>query len=410
MQNLPPIFNAFQKAALHAQTSKNENLTGANVLIALFSERESFATHFLTEQDLSRIDVVNYVYRGITKVPEFDNKVDTIYDSRNNNYEEDNNDNREDHLSDMDPEPEIPEQTTGIRFTINEEILLDPLNKNDESKLSLRQISGMLPRVRKAAERLLFTFEGGSAPNAFPEIASDARSYFEIVNSPIEEINFGELWVVGVHLKHAAEAASREISNRLRPELEDFQASALNDLVAIHGPFILLSEEGQNLMILSERYNKTPEYMNEYKSLGKQLSESIQINEGLFSNITRERILKANQMLQKNNIDSKEIVTSETTNRNIISIVARIASFAVTSAFGGIIGAVITGSDLGGFSIEFGISNINQISTLIQSSVSFLLQNESTLRALASCCSDSLGWLDHFLSWLHEKRKRSSHS
>ncbi|PCI01820.1 MAG: ATP-dependent Clp protease ATP-binding subunit ClpA [Alphaproteobacteria bacterium] len=60
-----------QRAAIHVQSSGREEVTGANVLIALFSERESHAVFFLGEQDMSRFDAVNYVSHGIAKVEGF---------------------------------------------------------------------------------------------------------------------------------------------------------------------------------------------------------------------------------------------------------------------------------------------------------------------------------------------------
>ncbi len=59
-----------QRAAIHVQSSGREEVTGANVLIAIFSERESHAVYFLQEQDMTRFDAVNYISHGIAKVPE----------------------------------------------------------------------------------------------------------------------------------------------------------------------------------------------------------------------------------------------------------------------------------------------------------------------------------------------------
>ncbi|MEX2642810.1 MAG: ATP-dependent Clp protease ATP-binding subunit ClpA [Acetobacterales bacterium] len=58
-----------QRAAIHVQSSGREEVTGANVLVALFSERESHAVYFLQLQDMSRLDAVNYISHGIAKVP-----------------------------------------------------------------------------------------------------------------------------------------------------------------------------------------------------------------------------------------------------------------------------------------------------------------------------------------------------
>ncbi len=56
-----------QRAVIHVQSSGREEVTGANVLVALFAERESHAAHFLQAQDMSRFDAVNYISHGIAK-------------------------------------------------------------------------------------------------------------------------------------------------------------------------------------------------------------------------------------------------------------------------------------------------------------------------------------------------------
>ncbi|MDJ0896611.1 MAG: ATP-dependent Clp protease ATP-binding subunit ClpA [Alphaproteobacteria bacterium] len=57
-----------QRAAFHVQSSGRDEVTGANVLVALFSERESHAVYFLQLQDMTRFDAVNYISHGIAKV------------------------------------------------------------------------------------------------------------------------------------------------------------------------------------------------------------------------------------------------------------------------------------------------------------------------------------------------------
>jgi ATP-dependent Clp protease ATP-binding subunit ClpA len=57
-----------QRAVFHVQSSGKKEVTGANVLVAIFSEQESQAVYFLKQQSISRIDVVNFIAHGISKV------------------------------------------------------------------------------------------------------------------------------------------------------------------------------------------------------------------------------------------------------------------------------------------------------------------------------------------------------
>ena len=57
-----------QRALIHVQSSGREEVTGANVLVAVFSERESHAAYYLQKQDMTRLDAVSYISHGVAKV------------------------------------------------------------------------------------------------------------------------------------------------------------------------------------------------------------------------------------------------------------------------------------------------------------------------------------------------------
>jgi ATP-dependent Clp protease ATP-binding subunit ClpA len=59
-----------QRAILHVQSSGKKEVTGANVLVAIYGEKDSHAAYFLEQQGITRLDVVNYISHGISKVPQ----------------------------------------------------------------------------------------------------------------------------------------------------------------------------------------------------------------------------------------------------------------------------------------------------------------------------------------------------
>src|SRR5487761_2298267 len=59
-----------QRAILHVQSSGKKDVTGANVLVAIFGEKDSHAVYFLHQQGITRLDVVNFIAHGITKTPQ----------------------------------------------------------------------------------------------------------------------------------------------------------------------------------------------------------------------------------------------------------------------------------------------------------------------------------------------------
>ncbi len=78
-----------QRAVFHVQSSGKKEVTGANVIVAIFGERESHAAYFLSKQNIARLDVVNYISHGIAKVPEDEQSEndDAIADDESQNDE-----------------------------------------------------------------------------------------------------------------------------------------------------------------------------------------------------------------------------------------------------------------------------------------------------------------------------------
>ncbi|MCY3769140.1 MAG: ATP-dependent Clp protease ATP-binding subunit ClpA [Gammaproteobacteria bacterium] len=62
----------FQRAIMHVQSSGNKEVRGNNILVAIFSEKESYAAYFLIQQGITRFDVVNFISHGIKKIPDGD--------------------------------------------------------------------------------------------------------------------------------------------------------------------------------------------------------------------------------------------------------------------------------------------------------------------------------------------------
>ena len=89
----PKLTNSFQRvlqrAAIHVQSSGRENVTGANMIVALFSEKESHAVYFLHQQNMTRLDAVQYISHGISKVQE-DEEGEEIVDDTTDSQQQKN--------------------------------------------------------------------------------------------------------------------------------------------------------------------------------------------------------------------------------------------------------------------------------------------------------------------------------
>ena len=82
-----------QRAVFHVQSSGKREVTGANVLVAIFSEQESQAVYFLQQQNIARIDVVNFITHGISKIPGRDESGDAAPEQREEESAQDTSNN-----------------------------------------------------------------------------------------------------------------------------------------------------------------------------------------------------------------------------------------------------------------------------------------------------------------------------
>ncbi|MFI4956358.1 MAG: ATP-dependent Clp protease ATP-binding subunit ClpA [Gammaproteobacteria bacterium] len=80
-----------QRAVFHVQSSGKSEVTGANVLAAIFSEQESQAVYFLKKENISRLDVVNYIAHGISKISEEESPEESMHHEEDMGMEEPSN-------------------------------------------------------------------------------------------------------------------------------------------------------------------------------------------------------------------------------------------------------------------------------------------------------------------------------
>jgi len=103
------------RAAIHVQSAGKSEVTGANVLVAIFSERESHAVYFLQEHDINRLDVVNYISHGIVKYGDFQrNGVPSVNQKRG---------------SEEEPEENLAGTTAGVGGKEKESSATDPISQ-----------------------------------------------------------------------------------------------------------------------------------------------------------------------------------------------------------------------------------------------------------------------------------------
>ena len=168
-----------QRAVFQVSSANKEQVVGANVVVAIFSEQESQAVYFLRLQNIARIDVVNYISHGISKVPDPEEEANTA--------------SSEGHS--LGSEPEQKSLLSQFASNLNEQARLgyiDPLvGRNDE----IERVSQILIRRRK--NNPLLVGESGVGKTAIAEglakLIVDGKAPDAILDSTIYALDMGSL-------------------------------------------------------------------------------------------------------------------------------------------------------------------------------------------------------------------------
>ncbi|MCH1449556.1 MAG: ATP-dependent Clp protease ATP-binding subunit ClpA [Litoricolaceae bacterium] len=235
-----------QRAVFHVQSSGKQEVTGANVLVAIFSEQESQAVYFLKQQEIARIDVVNYISHGIAKSEDTGADGDSETDAQTNQ-----NSSSEERTSNLD----------GYCTNLNKEVKkgrIDPLIGRDEE---LSRVIQTLSRRRKnnpllvgeagvgktaIAEGLAYRIEEGQVPDVIADAVvysldlgsllagtkyrGDFEKRLKALLGELEKEKHSILFIDEIHTIIGAGAASggvMDASNLLKPLLSSGQLKCI---------------------------------------------------------------------------------------------------------------------------------------------------------------------------------------
>jgi len=228
-----------QRAAIHVQSSGREEVTGANVVVALFSERESHAVYFLQMQDMTRLDAVNYISHGIAKSPgrtesrtlhgaDEDSKSETVVKKGREaltaycvDLNEKAGQGKIDPLIGREPEIERTIQILCRRSKNNPLYVGDPgVGKTAIAEgLALRIVKGEVPEVLKTAT--IFSLDMGSLL-AGTRYRGDFEERLKAVLTELQNLDGAVLFIDEIHTVIGAGATSggsMDASNLLKPAL-----------------------------------------------------------------------------------------------------------------------------------------------------------------------------------------------
>ncbi len=194
-----------QRAVFHVQSSGKKEVTGANVLVAIFGERESQAVYFLDKQNVARLDVVNYISHGISKV---------------DNAATENSENNSPQDEEGNPDPAAGKNPLeAFTVNLNEQAIMGKIDPLIGRQGEIERAMQVLCRRRK--NNPLLVGEAGVGKTAIAEglarLIVDKKVPEPLANSVIYSLDMGAL-LAGTKYRGDFEKRLKAILTQLRKE------------------------------------------------------------------------------------------------------------------------------------------------------------------------------------------------
>lgn len=293
-------------------------------------------------------------------------------------------------LEHPDPEsyqiPEIPAQGFGLAFEISKNGKIGFANtglvtQDDE----ITQVGALRDVILPVLDDLLRVTAGS---NAFSSVERIARQYRSVLDQEINVLSVDRLYALGIRFEHASVRLRKEIVKGDLPDVGLDIGEAIDSVIAIHGPMILSTRRGQELLNRSRQYNFGREEDLAYKERATAFAMALSDSDDLVDSEVKEVVEALNSEISEGRFPERIGDVARSTNRNlIVTIVLSVVSSGFLASH--------LGATLAGVTTE-----------LINAATTFLLAHDHNLRMLAAVAGQELSWLTAFLDWWRQQRNR----
>lgn len=233
----------------------------------------------------------------------------------------------------------VPSQGPGPQFRANQDGLVDraPPADLDAGGNDIRTINQLKPLVLRCAADL----QAHLSRNQFPELLDSAKSYQEALNPANGEIEWGEVWGLGVLLQNAATSAERKIVDRILPALEDNAKTALDSLLTMHGPMILATRDGARLSETAAGFSMTREQQESLRDAAQRIADQLKASPDVITPRAAASVGDAVEAIGQGKHPERGSVYGLATVKNISIVLIGGAAAATPTVIGALLGGPV---------------------------------------------------------------------
>lgn len=240
----------------------------------------------------------------------------------------------------------VPSQGPGPHFRATEEGLLDRAISTDidGTGSNTNVVNQLRPLVLRSARDL----QSRLSRNEFPELSDALKRYLGALDPDDSgDIEWGEVWGLGVVLQNAASAAQRQIEGRILPELEDPAKTALDSLLTMHGPMILSTRDGAALSDAASTFQMTREQQESLRDVMQNVAQRLAASPDIVTPAAATSAADAVDTVGAGVYPERGTVYGLATIKNISVILIGGAAAATPALIGSLFGGPLIGAIIG---------------------------------------------------------------
>ena len=290
--------------------------------------------------------------------------------------------------------PHIPRQQPGLSFGLNPQLGLVTVQPSGRaSGEDLGEIGDLHKVLVEATDDLILLTNGS---NAYGQVDRIAKRYRRSLQNDEGDIEIGSLYAYGIRLENSARGLRKQIDTGDFPSLSHDLAEAIESVIAIHGPLILSTALGRELLNKNRAYAATEIDDEKYRETAISLWRDAKSSQRIVFPDDMEQVIQIIADMNESDHRSRTNDLARTTNSNLLATLAKLIIPVTTVTSTIVISKGFENSTIG-------MDASQGVTTLINNGTNFFFANKESLRLLAGLAGSELSWIDPFLRWLYKK-------
>jgi hypothetical protein len=232
--------------------------------------------------------------------------------------------------------PHLPTQGPGTHFEFSKEGVIDfaPPRALDREGNNVERLRRLHPPLRDLARQLSEELVTGNAPHR--ALAGRVEEYRKRIDQPLEGLDFTLVYVEGVRLANAENAARQEVARNELPPLREAESEKIQSLLDLHGSFVLSTAAGAELIAAEERYRRRPKEEKEYRAATIEFARSLQNQPTIITADAAAFVLGAAEQINQGANPERSGVVGTVVLQNVAIVLAAGALVAALPIVGGL--------------------------------------------------------------------------